>query len=534
MMKKTKDINSLTVYVLLKIMLAIGTCLIGLVAYYSVTGTFYFRDYMDLGSLYVTDSLPKNLLVFGIFVLLSVIAYKIFDGKVNRKERFAGVVLGISSVLLLAVGIFYLKDHPYYMDGDQINTFYGAVYSTMVGDDIRYLMFQRGGYLGIYPQQKGLVVFYVILYKIFGDDAFVRIQYLHLIYPQIVLFSGYSILKTEKVSPFARIIFCMFMISCVPMYMYLPYMYGDLGSIAFSFLAALFLVRFGKSGKIRYAVGLCASCTVALLLRKQIWIFIMAIVIVMMLIALKNKKLRYAAAALCVVIAAWGTFACIDAYYGKVSGYGHVEGVPSICWVVMGLQETNGQPGIYNRYNQGVFEANGCDADLTRAVAKEDLKERLEFLREYPIYTRLFFASKIRQEWTAPDFEALKTTSVWKAESGRDPSNAPGWLVSLYGGVRYAQVMGFANLYQSVVYLCAALLALTFLLKKKPEIPVSAQLALIYCIGGILFFTVWENKSRYVFPFFMSIILLVPFFLDGIAPRKGFFVNFFKSRTPKG
>lgn len=517
MTKKSKEINSIFVNTALKIMLAIAVFMTGLLTFYAFTGTFYPRGYMELESFLAGDGFIKNLIVSVLFIGISFFACRLFAAKVSKKEKTAGIVLAAASVILFAVGVFYLKDHPYYMDGDQINTFYGGVYATMEGEDIRYLMFMPGGYLGIYPQQKGLVVFYMILYKLFGDSAFVCAEYLHLIYLQMILFSGYFILKTEKASPFARMVFCIFTALCVPLYLYLPYMYGDLGSIAFSFLAVLFLVRFEKDGLIRHAAALCAACTVALLLRKQMWIFITAVFLVLVLSALKKKKLKYAVAALCVIIAARGTFFCIEKYFESVSGYRGVKGVPSICWVVMGLQETDGIPGDYNRYNQGTFEENGFDADLATAVAKEDLKERVYVLTKNPAYARYFFSTKLRMEWTAPDFEALRITSVWKAESGRNPLNPPGWLASLYTGLRYAQVMAFANAYQSIVYLCAFLLSLRFLFKKGGNLPVSVQLSLIYLIGGILFFTVWENKCRYVFPFFVICLLSVPHFIEEIG-----------------
>ena len=518
--KNKKETNLYIVNAALKIMLAIAFCLTGLLAYYSLTGTFYPRGYMDLGNILAGDGLVKNLIVSCLFFVICFFAHKLFDGKVRRKEKAVIYVLAAASVILLAAGIFYLRDHPYYMNGDQINTFYGGVYAATEGSDIQYLMFMPGGYLGIYPQQKGLVVFYMIIYKLFGDNAYIAAQYLHLVYPQIILFSGESMLRTERVSPFSRIVYCLFIATCVPLYLYLPYMYGDLGSIAFSFLSAMFLVRFEKSEKIRDAVCLCITCTVALLLRKQIWIFIVAVMIVLVLLAVKKKKIGYAVAALCVIIAARGTFFCIERYFESVSGYRGVKGVPSLCWVVMGLQETDGVPGDYNRYNQGTFEENGFDADLANSVAKEDLRERVDFLKDNPTYARYFFSTKLRMEWTAPDFEALRVTAVWKAESGRDPSNPPGWLVSLYTGIRYAQVMAFANAYQSIVYICVALTALVLLLKKRGTVPVSVQLCLIYTIGGVLFFAVWENKCRYVFPFFVICILLVPYFLEeiGISP----------------
>ncbi|MBO7096863.1 MAG: hypothetical protein J6V94_07885, partial [Lachnospiraceae bacterium] len=166
MTKKSKEINSILVNTALKIMLAIAVFMTGLLTFYAFTGTFYPRGYMELESFLAGDGFIKNLIVSVLFIGISFFACRLFAAKVSKKEKTAGIVLAAASVILIAVGVFYLKDHPYYMDGDQINTFYGGVYATMVGEDIRYLMFMPGGYLGIYPQQKGLVVFYMILYKL--------------------------------------------------------------------------------------------------------------------------------------------------------------------------------------------------------------------------------------------------------------------------------------------------------------------------------------------------------------------------------
>ena len=75
----------------------------------------------------------------------------------------------------------------------------------------------------------------------------------------------------------------------------------------------------------------------------------------------------------------------------------------------------------------------------------------------------------------------------------------------------------FANAYQSFVYLGGFLLALALLLKKNSKIPVSVQVAYIYMLGGFIFFAFWENKPRYMLPFFVCLVLIVPHCMDEIV-----------------
>ena len=112
MTKKNKDTNIYLVNAALRIMLAISVCLVGLLAYYALTGTFYPRGYMDLDNILAGDSVLKNLIVFGLFGVISLFAYKLFEKSVTRKEKAVVFVMGAASVIMLAAGIFISRTTP--------------------------------------------------------------------------------------------------------------------------------------------------------------------------------------------------------------------------------------------------------------------------------------------------------------------------------------------------------------------------------------------------------------------------------------
>ncbi|MCR4793490.1 MAG: hypothetical protein K5871_12160 [Lachnospiraceae bacterium] len=508
----------------LMIMLALSVMGLALISYYAATGTYLFRR-VGAESAYITDSFLKQGIVFALFAAAVLILGHLWEKHCKTEDSASDLILIICSVLSFVIGIIYLKDHPYYMDGDQINTFYAAVYASEKGSAIQYAMFQPGGYIGIYPQQKGLVFFYLILHGLFGEKLYTAMQYIHLLYPQMILHAGYHALKEEKISAFGRSIYCILILTCLPLYLYIPYMYGDLGSIAFSFCFALFLIRFLNSGKKLDLALMSLFGSIALLLRMQIWILLIAACIVLFLEFVRKKKILLLIACAMIVLVPYLSDLAIDTYFEKVSGYEDVDGIPAACWLAMGLQETNGNPGVYNRYNQGTFGDCGFDAEKASEIAMLDFHESLDNFREDHEYAKWFFETKLRQEWTAPDMEGFTMTSIWDALSGTDPSEAPEWLYELYWGKYYDKVINIANRYQTIIYLSAFILAAFELIffRKKKNLSHLVQLCLIYFLGGFIFFTLWENMSRYMLPFFMSLVWLVPFMTDDLMTIKDLF-----------
>ena len=483
-----------------------------LLSYYSVTGTWLERGYMGLESVFMQDSPAKQILMVAALVIAALIGnfiWKKLFSKCENKAAFA--VLILTSAAMLLAGTKFLMHHPYYPIGDQVNTFFGGVYAAREGYSQQYLMFKPGGYFGIYPQQKGLAYLYMILYKVFGNDLLAVMRLLHLVYPQVILFAGFGALRKEKMPAFARVIFCVLVLTCIPLYLYIPYMYGDLPSTSFSFCCMYFTAAFLERGQIRYVFPLCIFAALAVLVRMQIWIFIIAMVITLCLEAIRRKKVRMILASVCVVVSVLLATSSVQKYYDSVSGYGHVEGVPSLCWVAMGLQMSGNNPGVYNRYNQGTFESNGFDPDKTALIAKEDIRNSIAEMKASRDYTVSFFALKLRQEWTEPDFSGyFETGGFWDYKSGTLECETPAWLTSLYSGALCIKAIQAMNYYQSLVYvMCAALVLIYLLGRRKDKSPVSVM-SLIYLIGGFLFFLVWENKSRYILPFFICLVWCVP------------------------
>ena len=431
----------------------------------------------------------------------------------SLKERFLSKyfimekgVLITACAWLMILGLMYIVEHPYYPTGDQINTTAGAAYAR-AGN---YVMFSRGGYIGLYEQQKGLLFLYEILFSIFGDFCYGVAACFHVIFSVITLVAGYSLLKILADNSLYCILYCIMMMSCMPYMIYLPYIYGDLPSICFAMVLFWAMAAYGKRLQRRYVVIGGAMAALALLVRMNSWIVLIAVGIGMVLLALEKKTFRPLLACMCIILAAWGTVKAVEKMYEYRSGYESGVGLPSILWMAMGLQETDGRPGVYNRYQQNVFEECGFEREPAIQVGREYIAMRLDEFKENPEYAYDFFLKKVKMQWLEPLFEGLYETNSFP-----EMEEIPEGAFSLYYGNLHDAIWKASNYYQSIVYLAMLSFVVGSILHKGGYLANSAGwIPLIAVVGGFLFCIVWESKSRYILPYYMY---MLPFASMGIG-----------------
>lgn len=450
---------------------------------------------------------------FGVFVLLCLavaLLLWMLEKLPLHQEKICQAVLVAACICMAAEGFLYLRQHPYYPVGDQLNTTAGAVYARSGN----YSMFQTGGYIGLYEQQKGFLFLYEIFFSIFGDFRYGIAAWFHLGFGIITLVAGYSFLKIVAKKPAYRILYSGCMVFCLPYLLYLPYIYGDLPSICFSMVLFWALAAYGQKMQKGYVAVAAVAGTLALLVRMNAWIVLIAVAIGMVLLALKKGSMRPILVSLCILLAAWGGVKAVNKMYEYRSGYESGIGMPPILWIAMGLQETEGLPGVYNHYQQDVFGSCDFDPKAATETAKEDIAESLGNMKENPRYAREFFLAKVRMQWLEPLFESLYATSTF-----HDEKEIPNWMRGLYYGKLHNSVWQFANYYQSMVYLaCFAFVAMAIVKKgKMPMESCNGWIPFIAMVGGFLFSIIWENQCRYVLPYYLFLLLYVPMGIGGLS-----------------
>ena len=498
------DKNQKLYHVLLGILLVCVLAMMMLLSYWACKISYYGAvDGRSRGML-VKDKTWAHILFFLTTALCTVKIDELLMKKDKiLQEKICLCTLIVMGVIAFALGLFYVCKNPYYPVGDQINTTAFAAYCR----EGNFSMLSPGGYVGMYQQQKGLGILYEILFALFGDFNYRPAKIIHVVWWIFTILAGYGFLKLNTDRPVFRMLYCVMMLGCFPFLFYLPYIYGDVLSISFGTILFYGVASYEHSGQKRYIALASFAAGLAVLARKNTWIILIAVVVYALLSSLKKRKLKYLLAGTAILLTAALSVKAVDVVYEVRSGYPSGVGIPSILWVAMGLQETEGRAGVYNRYQQTTFADCDFQQESATQQGKIYIRERLEEFSQNPGKAFSFFKNKLEGQWIEPMYAALETTESFEEGTVLSPA-----LESLYYGALGRIIWNLTNYYQSILYLAGlmALVMLGILWWKKKDVPTSLWLPWIAVFGGFLFSIMWEAKSRYVFPYCVFMILYAP------------------------
>lgn len=495
--------------ILIKILLSISGMLAAFLAFYCFRYSYYSqRDYGQPIQIVKDNSWMQAAICFLVYLAAWALA-KILDKYAKCQEKLCMMVLLGSCVWIGIFGLVYVTMHPYYPSGDQLNVTAGA--SMCLNGN--YEMLQPGGYIGLYGQQKGFMFLYEILFALFGEFCYDVAAKFHVLFYVMTLFFGFMLLKVNGKTAAHRILFCLLLDFCVPFFIYLPYIYGDLPSICFSMVLFWALESYGKTFKKRYIVFACIAAALGYMVRMNILIVLIAVGIGMALNTLLHLNWRFIMAGVCAVAIAFVSVKAVNIMYEVRSGYRNVEGLHSILWIAMGLQETDGMPGVYNHYQQDAFSTANGDQKLAAQIAREYIAQRAKEMKDNVPETVDFFKRKLQMQWLEPTYEGLYATVTFDEEKP-----VYDFIESLYYGEIHEKVWKFADCYQSVVYFMFFLFIIKVLfMQKQREKQMIMIIPLIAIVGGFLFSIIWESQCRYVLPYFIYMLIFVP---DGLLATK--------------
>ena len=471
--------------------------------FYSVRYSYYSPTNYQMHIYMIKDSVWINLLFFAGICALTLLLHRLFE-KLGDRQRLAGYIfLGICCLLYVIFCNIWVTDLPYYPSGDQLNATAAAYYNR----NGNFIMFKTTGYLGKFPYQKGLTLLYEFLFALFGDFCYSTAARMHIIMGVVTMIFGYLFVEETSLYSVCKILYCPLVLFCAPYLILTPYTYGDLPSICFCTVLFWALLRFSKTGHIRYTVLGSIVVALSLLVRLHTWIVLIAVVIGMSLTSLKKKSFAPFLAGLLAVAVSFAGTKAVDYSYALRSGYEITEGAPMVLTLAMGMQENEGGPGTYNNYQTTTLSAVDYDNEAASRIAKENLQESFSHFAESPSYAVWFFKTKLLMQWIEPTFETLISTHSFDEELP-----VPEWISEVYFGRRHDILTGFADRYQSIVYL--GFLFFVPVLWKKQKENAAGYIPLIAIVGGFLFSIIWETQCRYVLPYYVFMLLYVP---DGIC-----------------
>lgn len=471
-----------------------SSCYLGAYSYSTASGamevnvehTFYIRDHF-----------LWHIIVFAGFSLLLVYGRMEKVKKIVSGRYFGAAVClaaGLVSVLLVLAGQYY----PKY---DQRNVIEAAARLNQHN----YSDFEEGGYLFVFPFQTGVVLYFRILCFLFGNENQVAFQIVNCLWIAITYYFFMKItdlLWGEKASRRSwTAVLCIFFF---PYLLYATFLYGTVVGMAFALPAFYMMLLYEKTPKVWYLLCSALSMGIAMVIKSNYMIFMIAALIYLFLKLLQEKGAGFRRALPRLLLAGMflGVFLLgrlsVDAYITNAAGE-EIEGIPMTAWIAMGLQDGKAAPGWYNGYNNRVYVENDYDYGETSAVVTEEIKRIVRGWTKDPAASISFFVKKVSSQWNNPTFQSLWILEERPGKGGLD------WL--LRGSGRYGYIF-FVNLLQT--WILAGVFVYAVLRYKKSSM--EETILPVTFLGGFLFHLFWEAEGLYAILYFP---LLLPLAVRG-------------------
>lgn len=376
---------------------------------------------------------------------------------------------------------------------------YEAALGFLQGD---YQAFGKGGYIGYFPHQAGLMLYDALVYSfgrnplsaVIANFCFVLgIQYLVWRMADALFHSSAVNLATIGLS-----------FGFLPQFFFIMFIYGTIPGFFFLMLAFYQTLRFSREGRFRNLLAAGLSMGVAVMLRKNYIIGAAAMAIYLFLRCLDEKKKGKWLCAVCaaVLLAVVPNQLLLMGLEAKTGCDMH-RGMPAALHIRMGTNIDNRMlgPGWWDGTNSHTFF---IEADYDPAVGSElgrqYLKENLTKIRQEPRRAARFFWDKVVSTWCEPLYQSVWSGPLedWNQKTYTD------FLRSIYTGGRAWSVLETFCKWLTLTLWAFALLFLLTCRKRTP----GWKLCYLYTIGGALFHFFWETKSQYVYPY---VFCLIPF-----------------------
>lgn len=478
-------------------------------------------------TLNIADSPWKHLLVLLVITMILVLCRRVgagrrsgmadtVDGSVNGTEPYrkqyvakAAGVIGAVGVIMAAAWILVTR----FLPGSDPAKVCEVASQWMVGD---FSAFEQGEYLFCYPFQSGIVLFYYLLSRLFGDGNYVAMQFVNLLALAAVYYLLYKIFsKFWKNEEKVLLISYLSLILWIPLMFYVTYLYGILPGMACSLGAVYLALCYLEKRKWWYMFPAALLMGMATVLKMNCLIYLVAIGCFLAYDAVdslfisRQKGKQWIVSLAFVAAMGLGVYGCnqaTNAYVEHLSGYEMPEGEVMISWVVMGLSEAPNAPGNYNGYIGNVFFDNNFDTKLATEQSITDLKAILKRMVQSPIDSGItFFARKTAYQWNDPTFIAMERMEG--RQSTIEVSSRIRDLIEGQGEVVLSVILNFVQ----TVILMGMLFYLFFTRKSRN---LNELLVAVVFLGGYLFHMVWESSASYTIPYF---VLLIPYAVKGFA-----------------
>lgn len=345
-------------------------------------------------------------------------------------------------------------------------------------------------YFRVFPFQMGYLLYAEIFFRIFHDGAEIALAVGN------VLCTAASylclILLTDRLFHDCRItlLAAVLLGLCWQPVFLCTFLYGVLPGLCAALWSAYFVVRLIQGGKWPNVLWAALLIAVAVTLKKNYMIVMIAECIVLVFCAMRRRAWIPVACAVALAALSIALPWSVQKGYERRAGASFGSGTPQSAWLVTGFRESSMCSGWFNSYTTTILEENGFDEARARAQIKADLSEQLSMFAQRPRYLASFLYHKVVSQWNEPAFQ-----SIWSSQTGRTTSGLPAPVKDIYEGRLGTYIHAYFNVYVEFVYIGFAL-ALALWLRKKAGCDEAVLLPLTV-LGALLYHLLFEAKAQY-------------------------------------
>ena len=360
-------------------------------------------------------------------------------------------------------------------------------------------------YFNIYPYQTGFLLFAEGFLRLFGINNILAFQLSNPIYVCLSVIAIVLIAKELFNDPKIELFTALFAALCFQPALLSTFLYGTLPGMALATWSIYFVVRAIRNGKLLPLIPAMLLIALAILLKKNFWIVLIAESIALVLFVIRSKNAILLIGLACMLGVSYLLPSGVQSFYETRTGESFGKGTPQMAWLVTGFNDSSLAPGWYNSYTGSVLRRNDFDYEKTLALCKADFIERVQLFASRPVYFASFFYYKITSQWNEPEFQ-----SIWSSAASRLPNATPkisDFVLSLGEGTASDAIHEYFNQLMQFVYV-AMTFSFWMLLRKKNERDEARMIIPMVLVGAALYHALFEAKSQYAI---IYIYMMLPY-----------------------
>lgn len=447
---------------------------------------------------FLSDNIPLNLLILAALVVLAVLLMR-----VSVKRRTARWVGAIAIACSAAIGVWWVLASKALPTADSRSIITAAQQIAQGKIDA----LTKNTYFYVFPFQTGYLLYAEGFFRLFGSDAITLFQLSNVL---LVCVASIAVLKLAEIlfeDTRVELLTAILLGLCIQPMLLSTFLYGTIPGMTLSIWSIYFTVKAIKQKRLARLIPAALLIALAVLMKKNFLIVLIAEVVLLLVYALRNKKaLTLVFAALMVSLSVLLP-TLVQKQYESRADASLGKGTPQMAWLVTGFRESSLCSGWFNSYTTSVLKDNDMDYDKTLAQNKADLEEQLTMFASRPTYLASFMYKKITSQWNEPAYQC-----IWSSVVGKRSGEISSFVSSLGTGEAGETFYAYLNQIMQFVYVSLTI-ALAVLCFHKNERDEGRMIIPLILFGAALYHALFEAKAQYAI---IYVPMMLPYAAFGI------------------